>query len=390
MEIKVSKAALCMRLSICKMLCFVPLFISTILLISACEPSKDLSKPVNDTEKEHSQSNLETSVSNLKVPTAETEKIEAIFGWLDSKTILYSVKRDGNELSQLMEWNLETNETSVFYQPAFAFSEVSISPSGTHILLSSFTSSDKASITILDKTGNPLYSVAIPAYELAYEWNSFKDGRLFVSSFYEDWTYSSYVLNPDEQTMETLDFPQPFAQWASENDLMFLDWDKEEPALTAPLERKALHGDGADSLMLDVIHFKKMKQALMTIQVETEKQDRGTYAFYDPTNKPIHSFSVPLLKSFSDWVIPSYDFIEKNKEFITFFPNESKDADQYEGRFTLTKLNWEKGTQEELMKDMENEPLSCSLDGNFCLYGYQFEKIIDMKTHQIQRLFKQT
>ncbi|MBR8645386.1 hypothetical protein KEH51_18095 [[Brevibacterium] frigoritolerans] len=68
-----------------------------------------------------------------------------------------------------------------------------------------------------------------------------------------------------------LDFPQPFAQWASENDLMFLDWDKEEPALTA-LERKALHGDGADSLMLDVIHFKKMKQALMTIQVETENK----------------------------------------------------------------------------------------------------------------------
>ncbi|MFD6440430.1 hypothetical protein ACFWDG_11595, partial [Peribacillus sp. NPDC060186] len=75
---------------------------------------------------------------------------------------------------------------------------------------------------------------------------------------------------------------------------------------------------------------------------------------------------------------------------ITFIPNESKDADQYEGRFTLTKLNWEKGTQEELMKDMENEPLSCSLDGSLCLYGYQFEKIIDMKTHQIQRLFKES
>lgn len=379
-----------MRLSICKMLCFIPLFISTILLITACEPSKDLSKPVNDTEKEHSQSKLETSVSNLKVPTAETEKIEAIYGWLDSKTILYSVKRDGSKISQLMAWNLETNDTSVFYQPAFAFSEVSISPSGTHILVSSFTSSGKASITILDKTGNPLYSVSIPAYELAYEWNSYQDGMLFLSSFYEDWTYSSYVLNPDDQTMETLDFPQPFAQWASEKELMFLDWDKEEPALTAPLERKALNGDGADSLMLDVIHFKKMKQVLMTIQVETEKQDRGTYAFYDSTNKPIHSFSVPLLKSFSDWVIPSYDIIEKNKEFITFIPNESKDADQYEGRFTLTKFNWAKGTQEELMKDMENEPLSCSLDGNLCLYGYQFEKIIDMKTHQIQRLFKQT
>lgn len=388
MEIKAIKAALCMRLTICKMLCIVPLFISTILLISACEPSKDLSKPVTDTEKEHSQSNLGNSSRDWKIPTDETEKIDQIYGWLDTNTILFAEKRDGNKVPQLMAWDLETNETSVFYQPAIAFSEVSISPSGTHILISSFTSSDKASITILDRTGNPLYSMAIPAYELAYEWNSYRDGTLFLSSFNEDWTYSSYVLNPDDQSMETLDFPQPFAQWAGEKELMFLDWDRDEPALTAPLVRKALNDDKADSLMLDVIHFKKMKHALMTIQVETEKHDRGTYAFYDQTNEPIHSFSVPLLKSFSDWVIPSYDFNEKNKEFITFIPNESKDADQYEGRFTLTKLNWEKGTQEEVMKDMENEPLSCSLDGNFCLYGYQFEKIIDMKTHQIQRLFK--
>ncbi len=377
-----------MRLTICKMLCFVPLLFSTILLITACEPSNNLSKPVTDTEKEHSSSNLGISSSEWKIPTTETEKIEAIYGWLDSKTVLFAEKRNGNKVPQLMTWNMKSNDTSVFYQPAIAFSEVSISPSGTHILVSSFTSSGKASITILDRKGNPLYSVAIPAFELAYEWNSYRDGTLFLSSFNEDWTYSSYVLNPDDQSMETLDFPQPFAQWAGEKELMFLDWDRDEPALTAPLVSKALNDDGVDSLMLDVIHFKKMKQALMTIQVETEKHDRGTYAFYDQTNKPIHSFSVPLLKSFSDWVIPSYDFIEKNKEFITFIPSESKDADQYEGRFTLTKLNWKNGTQEEVMKDMENEPLSCSLDGNLCLYGYQFEKIIDMKTHQIQRLFK--
>ena len=53
---------------------------------------------------------------------------------------------------------------------------------------------------------------------------------------------------------------------------MFLDWDREEPALTAPLERKALNDGTVENLMLDVIHFKKVKQALMTIQVETEKQ----------------------------------------------------------------------------------------------------------------------
>ncbi|MFJ7637198.1 hypothetical protein [Peribacillus sp. NPDC097225] len=387
MEIKVFNAALTQLLPICKMVSIVLLCISTTLLLSACEPSNDLSKPVADTEKEKSQHNQESSLSTLEIPASEKGKIEAIYGWLDSNTILFSEKKDGMDSPQLMEWNLKTNTSAVFYQPSSDFSEVSISPTGAHVLISSFTSAGKTAITILDRTGNPQYSLVLPAYELSFEWNSFQEDMLFLTSFYEDWTYSSYVINPEEQTVHSLDFPQPFAQWDSGNGLMFLDWDREEPALTAPLERKALNDGTVENLMLDVIHFKKVKHALMTIQVETEKQDRGTYAFYDETNKPIHSFSVPLLKSFSDWVIPAYDMIEKNKELLTFVPVESKDADQYESKFTLTKLNWETGTQEELMKDMENEPLSCSLDGSLCLYGNQFEKIIDIKTHQIKKLF---
>lgn len=382
-------AALIKALSNCKMVCIVLLFISTPLLISACEPSNDLSKPVNDTEKEQSQPNQETPLSTLEIPASDPGKMEAIYGWLDSHTILYSEKKDGTNASQLMEWNLKTSTSSIFYQPASEFTEVSISPTGSHVLISSFTSTGKTSITILDRTGNPLYSLVIPAYDLTYEWNTYQEGRLFLTSFNEDWTYSSYVINPEEQTIQALDFPQPFAQWYSKNGLMFLDWNREEPALTAPLERKALNDDVVENLMLDVIHFKKVKHTLMTIQVETEKHDRGTYAFYDDTNKSIHSFSVPLLKSFSDWVIPAYDIIEKNKELLTFVPVESKDADQYESRFTLTKLNWETGTQEELMKEMENEPLSCSPNGKLCLYGNHFEKIIDMKTHQIKSLFKE-
>ncbi|MFJ7746171.1 hypothetical protein [Peribacillus sp. NPDC097295] len=387
MEIKVFNVALTQMLPIFKIVSIVLLCISTTLLISACEPSNDLSKPMADTEKEHSQSNQKTSLSTLEIPASEKDKIEAIYGWLDSNTILYAEKKDGTDSRQLMEWNLETNASTIFYQPASDFTEVSISPSGKHVMISSFTSSGKASITILDRTGNPQYSLVIPAYELAFDWNAYQEGMLFVTSFYEDWTYSSYVINAEEQTVQSLDFPQPFAQWDSENGLMFLDWNRNEPALTAPLERKALNDKAEENLMLDVIHFKKVKTTLMTIQVETEKHDRGTYAFYDDTNKSIQSFSVPLLKSFSDWVIPAYDLLEKDKELVTFVPVESKDADQYENKFTLTKMNWETGAQEELMKDMENEPLSCSLDGSLCLYGNQFEKIIDMKTHQIKKIF---
>ena len=115
-----------------------------------------------------------------------------------------------------------------------------------------------------------------------------------------------------------IDHPEPFAQWDSAQGMMFLDWQKGESNLSAPLVRKELNEEKMDSIMLNVVHFKKMKQTLMTIQVNTENLNQATYAFLNKKYKPISTFSVPHLNSYSDWKIPAYDFNEQKGDFFTF------------------------------------------------------------------------
>ena len=78
-----------------------------------------------------------------------------------------------------------------------------------------------------------------------------------------------------------IDHPEPFAQWDSAQGMMFLDWQKGESTLSAPLVRKELNEEKMDSIMLDIAYFKKMKKTLMTIQTNTENLNRVTYTFFN-------------------------------------------------------------------------------------------------------------
>ena len=196
-EIKVSKAALDKQLFKGKLILNVKctryvvlLLISTFLLLAACEPAEDLQDHANKNPNLQEQ----ISIDALSLNEQEAGKMEAIYGWLSSDTILYSKRLKDEELSQLMTWNLKTNEHKVFYNPTAPISTVSISPSKSYVLVST-TLKEKVQNNILNANGNPVYSVSLSAYDVTYEWNVYQEDVLFLSTFFEDWTYNSYIVN---------------------------------------------------------------------------------------------------------------------------------------------------------------------------------------------------
>ena len=389
-EIKVSKAAIRRQLFKGKIISHIKctyyivlLLISTFLLLTACEPAKDLQDHANKNPDVKGQ----ISIEKLTLKEKDASEMEAIYGWLSSDTILYSKQLKNEDLPQLLTWNLKSNEHRVFYNPTAPISAVSISPSKSYVLVSTALDEEKVQNNILNENGDPVYSVSLPAFDITYEWNVYKEGVLFMSNFYEDWTYNSYIVNAKQQTTKMIDHPEPFAQWDSSQGMMFLDWKKGESTLSAPLVRKELNEEKMDSIMLDVVHFKKMKQTLMTIQMNTEKLNRATYAFFNEKYEPINTFSVPFLNSNSDWKIPAYDFNEIKGDFFTFVPEKSINAAQYDGNYSLIKFNWKTNKQVKILDKVKNEPLSCSPDGNLCLYGYRLDKMIDIKGHKMVRIF---
>ncbi len=356
--------------------------ISTCFFLVSCEqPSPEGSQPGI---KEESPD----SVLFHPLTPEKGEEIEAVYGWLDQDTVLFSSRQKGQDETDLQKWNWKTNEKKVLYQSNEPFTEVSVNPDQSYILSTSSESTGHTTIKAFDRMGKSLCSVTLPAYELTYEWNAYKDDSLFLSVFSKDWSYNSYVLNIEEDRLQAIEYPQPFAQWDDKENMLYLDWRQDEPALTAPLIKKEVDGGRTETLMLDVVHFRKLKDVLMTIQVETENRRRATYKFTDESTHKTASMSLPHLDGFSEWIIPYYDFNEQIKEFLTFVPEKTDNIDVYDGKFNLLKFNWQTGKRTELLKGMENEPISCSSDERFCLYGKKYEKLIDLKTGGVRQLIK--
>ena len=322
------------------------------------------------------------------LPASDENRIEKVYGWLDGETLLYGVKEKGTDSTQIMAWNFAEEKGRIFYQPQGQVAAVSISPKQSHVLIHSAETADKASLDILDRDGNELYSVIIPSVELSYEWNIYQPGVLYLSSFNKEWSFTSYVVDAAEKSVEPIEVDQPFPQWGGPDELWYLDWKGGNPSLKAPWIKTDVGKDKKECILLDVIYFRKMESHFMTIQDESEGHNQAVYSFYKDNGELLSAFKVPHLKNFSDWLIPYFAADEKNSKLLTFVPEKAGMADQYNGTFHLNSFDFSSGKKEDVMGGLSNEPISCAAGGRWCLYGFQFEKVIDLEKKKIKSLFK--
>ena len=318
----------------------------------------------------------------IPIEIGEQEEFYKSAGWLSDSEILY-VSNKGDSSSLLYSYNLGTGEETLLYRSAQPIITAVPSPGKTKVLIHS-AASDEGILTIIDLSGKDLYSTSIQSYELTFEWNPFDENLLMVSAFTEEWDFSSYLLDLRENKLEELNLPEPFVRWISEDVLVYQEWDEEGVSLKAPLRSVSLKENKTETLLEAVYQFDSMGPYLMTLQVnEEENQELGRYTFYRNGDKPIANIKAPLLTSFSGWVVPFYDLMEDGKEFIYLRATEQGEADLYDGGFNLMRYHLATNKEEVLFTEMANEPFTCSPSGKMCLYGFQFEKVLNIETKEI-------
>lgn len=318
----------------------------------------------------------------IPIEIGEQEEFFKSAGWLSDSEILY-VSNKGESSSLLYSYNLGTGKETLLYRSAQPIIAALPSPERTKVLIHS-AASEEGILTIIDLTGKELYSTSIESYELTFDWNSFDENLLVVSAFTEEWDFSSYLLDLRENKLEELNLPEPFVRWISKDVLVYQDWDEEGISLNAPLRSVSLKENNTEILLEDVYQFDSIGPYLMTVKVdEEEDQELGLYTFLRDGDKPVANIKAPLLTSFSGWVVPFYDLMENEKEFIYLRATEQGEADLYDGRFNLMRYHLDTSKEEVLFTEMANEPLSCSPSGKMCLYGFQYEKVLNIETNEI-------
>ncbi len=322
-------------------------------------------------------------MDNIPIPVEEGE-FNRVYGWLDSNTILYST--NGIQGTNVYAYNLSKGTNRHITTSKSMIVSIDISDSGEYLFIRSSSGPSTSLITITKKDGSVVFSHTLNAFDLTMEWNPYDEQQIFIAAFSEDWREQIYFLSIADKKITEAAYYDPFSKWYALEQLVYLNWIGENTALSADLILQDLNSGEEKKLLSGILHLDTFQNVFMTIERHPGNNDQAVYHFYGKNMKELGSFVTPQVSSFSSQLIPYYDYQAEKKTFIFFQPVLIGEKDMYDEEFQLMKFDADANQVQEIMDGLKNEPLSCSPDGSYCLYGYNFEKLIDLNKKKIMKL----
>src|SRR5690606_38228570 len=127
--------------------------------------------------------------------------------------------------------------------------------------------SNQAEIVVVNEEGNHIFDWKVDAYDLFYNWNPYDKDQIFLTAFLEDWSFETYLLDVGEKTAKKYEILQPFIQWISKNELLYLKWDQNEPSFFAPLFSYNLESKNEGLLFENIISYSTYIDLLVTVEL---------------------------------------------------------------------------------------------------------------------------
>ena len=306
----------------------------------------------------------------------------SVIGWMSNGDVLLNESRDG--VSVISQYHIFSGKKTERIKLDLPVTSAEISPNREFLLLHTSPNPYEADLQIFrTDTFQEVYKESFESSEIAYVWNGNDETKLLITAFYEDWSYKTYIIDTSKKESESVELPQPFAEWLDEKRMLMLDWDMENPDILAHLivssktETEKIEGE-------EYYFIKSWPGLVLAVGVSSEDFGVAEYIFFNQHLKPIFSFQVPHISQYSGWMVPYFDYLEESKDFLMIEPKESGEIGLYEGGFQLTKRNMETGEKTMIAESIENEPFTCSPNGQYCLLGFSSDEILFLEDGRIE------
>lgn len=365
---------------------FILLF--TLILLTSCQSNYQQStlhslskKNTSQIQKENPQSSFYSDfLLPISIPKGEFSRV---IGWLNNDEIVYMTQFP--EGSNLYRHDLTSGKSKILYESEHPIITARLNPDRNRILIHSAPTTFEGKMTIIDTDGEDEFSHSFPSVDMVFEWNQYNSEQLFITAFKEDWSFSNYYLNLSKKELKPIDVRKPFAKWTGKSKLAFLDWSDQDISLFSPLIQKEF-GKEEFQLQDEIFQFDTFFNKILTITVDPVEQ-LAKYSFYSEDMVERYSFKVPVLSSYSGWLIPNYELSADQAQFLTMIPLGSAEADTYRDGYQMISVELATGKQDLILEDTDNVPFTCSPNKQYCLMGYQFEKLLNLENKMIIPLF---
>lgn len=318
-------------------------------------------------------------VEEVKFPSslylARSEEFDRVIGWISETEIMFLEKN--MEGSHVYTYDLNSKKKTLHTTVEMPINDVIIHPLKSHFALLISDNSLQAIIGIYEMGGTKVDELTIESSEIVFEWHPSQIELMTVTAFYEDWTFDTFTYSSKSQKMKLISSSQPFLEWASDNELIGVEWMENDALSGGPLTEISLT-DGSiskteENNYIFVDYFDNLS---LTVQIDQERE-LFIYTLTNLKTREKNIFETPALSNYSQWFIP--EIIWTNEEsFLTFTSPNPGLLDVNQSRLKLVKVGFESKSLIEI-EDGYGQ-LICSPNGEYCLKGEGLFTIINLSS----------
>ena len=311
----------------------------------------------------------------IKKLTADLANFHFVADWLTNTEIVFVEKDTGTYF--VKSFNIKTGEIKVLYEESSIIIDVFIHPSKEQLLIHTTDNPASGTVKIISLDGVVQHEVSVESAELEIEWNDIDSSLILMTAFYEDWTYDVFLYDGAESDVRLLTLKSPFPKWLGTDEIIMTDISGHALDGGELYIYDRLSGQEKSAHINGVIHYDTYQESVLLMQMgEDEKM---VYKILDKDQSILSEWQMPAVSNYSEWVIPEIHWV--SKDHIVFASAESEgQQDELKEPYKLIQVV--EGEQMLIAEEVLAGPLTCSPDGEQCLTGYTFEKLIDIKSKE--------
>lgn len=299
----------------------------------------------------------------------DNNAFHSVVGWMSNEEIVFIIAEKGQWL--VRSYNVSTNSWRTIYTTTTPIIQGTIHPSKEMILLHTSKDSSTAEIQFLHKNGYVSQSLSFESAEIYMDWHPTNPNLVVFSTFYEDWSYSTFVYDGVTQELTSIEVENPFVKWYDEEKLMVFRWSDSGLDGSELLLYSILDGTIKSTGEEKILDVTNIGEAIVYVQINEEKK-QFEYRLEELNGTKKYEWVTPAVSNYSEWVTSSMSIISPT-EFILLNAKEFRNQDDDNQQSVLSKISLD---GQQILGETNEQPISCSPNAENCLGGFAKENWI--------------